>query len=934
MRQSRSFPWALVAARSTVRAIEAVRHRIVAALVLLAARVAVAQPRPVAISAVEHALGASPIHMVAGHGRMSLGVTREGDVAVLTWPSPSCCDQLTHLASNALDARSQRRTGVRDGFGIALGLAVRTSQGERVLWLHDESAWTIRASYESDEGLTPRVQYRSDALGLSVAVSDVLLPDRDVLERVVRVSRDAISPVTELALMSHVNLGLTQNVVPRIPMGDVVADGRNDFALLWDRDANAFVQYRPADRAPIRELGGLIAPPPLPADFFGALDPLMRDAGDISTRAAALAQGLDAAHPGGGVFAVFSTDATPTSFQAGREDSAFCDELDGMVENILGLRDAGVPLGLDPAAAQAFRCTEALRPAAVASARSWVRGAESAWRGAQDGSLDGNPVAAWLSDAALRTPITFDGAGVASERLILAMGASHASALAAFRAAKAQSAAEAREASNAAWRGVRFALPTSLPARISEADRRRIVSASRRAMQHVLAGTDRATGMIVASIARQAPYGLDWPRDGAFFDYALDVAGLHGNVTRRLNWALPLARQEPLSRTQINPLTDPLPPIDPRNGARQYPEAAWEMNYYNTGEMGGFFRFEIDNTALMIWSAAAHLAFVPEGERRALAERWFPQVQRSANLIAEWRDETNGLHAPANEDDNAAFTQTLHGAVTVYAGLEASARMARLLGRDTDADRWARRASELRDATLTAFYDRARERFVSEATGAASTNPGSSPLGATAWLVWPAQMLPMSDRRVSSQMRRDLEHTLRVLRGDDGIEGGAYLTKTTLSAAAFLAGGGDPSVAPLLDEIMVRLSRDVMDQDTFAMGEVFVHIRDAQGRSTRLENRVSTPHLWEATLFYLSAMAMSDPARFDVSLRALPDARIPASASAMDAGLPRDASYAPSAPMGDGCGCRTRASSRRGGLWLALAALALRARRRRSGGRS
>ena len=35
--------------------------------------------------------------------------------------------------------------------------------------------------------------------------------------------------------------------------------------------------------------------------------------------------------------------------------------------------------------------------------------------------------------------------------------------------------------------------------------------------------------MIVASVARQAPYGLDWPRDGAFFDYALDVVADTGS---------------------------------------------------------------------------------------------------------------------------------------------------------------------------------------------------------------------------------------------------------------------------------------------------------------------------------------------------------------------------------------------------------------------
>ena len=907
--------------------------------------VASAQPRPVAISAVEHALGASPIHMVAGHGRMSLGVTRKGDVAVLTWPSPSCCDQLTYLASNALDARSRPRTGVRDGFGVALGLALRTASGERVAWLHDETVWEIDARYRDDAGLEPTFRYRHRSLGVRVEVTDVILPERDVFERVVRVTREAGSAVTEVSLLSHVNLGLTQNVVPRIPMGDVVADGRNDFGLLWDRDAGAFVQYRPADRAPIRDLGGLISPGALPTDFFGPLDALMRADGDITTQVAAAVAELDARHPGGGVFAVFGTDVAPTGFQAGREDGAFCEELDAMVGNILSLRDAGVPLGIDPTAAQAFRCTDPLRPAAVASARGWTRAAEPAWRDAQDGALSGNPAAAWLSDAALRTPVALDGGGSGGARLLIAFGASHSAARSAFTAARAQGADAAVQSSAQAWAARTFALPTSLPSRIPEADRARIVAASRRAIQHVLAGTDAATGMIVASIARQAPYGLDWPRDGAFFDYALDVAGLQANVTRRLDWALPLARREPLSRAQLNLLTDPLPPVDPRSGARQYPEAAWEMNYYNTGEMGGFFRFEIDNTALMVWSAAVHLAFVPEGDRRAMAERWYPQVQRSADLLAEWRDAATGLHAPANEDDNAAFTVTLHGAVTVYAGLDASARMARLLGRTTDAVRWERRASELRDAVLRAFYDREGGRFVSEATGAASTNPGSSPLGATAWLVWPAQMLPVNDPRVAAQVRRDLEQILRTLRGDDGVEGGAYLTKTTLSAAAFLAAGGDPSLAPLLDDAMVRIARDVMDPVTHVMGEVFVHIRDGAGRSIRLENRVSQPHLWEATLFYLSAMAMSDPTRFDPSQRALPASMIPPPGTvplpgvAMDAGLPDAGATAAmdagprSAATSGGCGCRASGVGRGAAGWLLVAAAMnlLRRRRHRTG---
>jgi hypothetical protein len=256
------------------------------------------------------------------------------------------------------------------------------------------------------------------------------------------------------------------------------------------------------------------------------------------------------------------------------------------------------------------------------------------------------------------------------------------------------------------------------------------------------------------------------------------------------------------------------------------------MNYYNTGEMGGFFRFEIDNTALMVWTASTHLAFLSNEERMTTAARWWPRIRRSADLLADWRDAETGLHALANEDDNAAFTATLHGGTTVFASLEAAARVARLMGETTVAARWERRASELRDALVRRFYDPTMQRFVNDVSGAAASNPGSSALGATAWMVWPASMFPVSDPRLARQMRSDMERVLASLRGDPGTEGGAYLTKTMLAAAVFVARGGDPTLRPLVEESLVRMARDVITEDTQVMGEVFITLRDADGGVT------------------------------------------------------------------------------------------------------
>lgn len=921
--------------------------RLVPALILALAAAAHAQPRPVAISAVEHALGASPIHRVAGHGRLTVGIARDADLAVLTWPSPSCCDQLTHLANNALDARDRPRTNVREGFGAALGVALRRGTSpETVAWLHDPAAFeVVRAGYEDDTSLRPVGVYRHRATGLEITVRDAVHPDDDALQRRVQFALPTGSDVTAVALLAHTNLGPTLNVVPRVPLGDVLVDSRNDFAVLWDDSLGAFVHLRPATAAPVRDIFQVISPPALAGDHFGPVDALMQRDGDIAADVATLAGRLDTAF-GPGVYAVIGSVPRASAFHAGMEDDDFCAELDALIANATSLVDAGITLAVDPTIARVFRCQDAVRGDRVPMARAWRRRPASAWRDLQDGTPSGSPLAAWRSDTGQRIPVTLNPMGQGEARVLIAFGATAAEARARYTAAR-DDGARADTANAAAWtaRNAALRLP---PTERFGADAPVVARAMRRALLHMHNGTDAATGMIVASIARQAPYGLDWPRDGAFFDYLLDATGGHAHTTRRLAWALPLARSAPVGPRDINALTDPAPPLDPRTGTRQYPEAAWEMNYYNTGAMGGFFRFEIDNTALMVWSAAVHVAFVPEGDRAALAAQYWPRVRPSLDLLAAWRDGRTGLQALANEDDNAEFTATLHGATTVFAALEAGARLARFTQHPDDAVRWERRASELRDAVLRRFYDPARERFVNDITGAAATNPGSSELGVTAWLVWPARMLPYTDPRMARQVRYDLEAILARLRGDPGTEGGAYLTKTTLSAAAFLAGGGDPTVGPLLDEALVRLARDVIDPDTQTMGEVFVTRRDADGGVIARENRVSTPHLWEAALFALSVVARADPAAFNLDLAGLPPAQTPPPGSVpfvpdpepLDAGAATDAPVPGDAGMdagrgavtasGDGCGCRAGApGGGAGAVWALAGAVGMLATRRR-----
>jgi hypothetical protein len=61
-----------------------------------------------------------------------------------------------------------------------------------------------------------------------------------------------------------------------------------------------------------------------------------------------------------------------------------------------------------------------------------------------------------------------------------------------------------------------------------------------------------------------------------------------------------------------------------------------------------------------------------------------------------WREAGTGLQAAAQEDDSFLLSSTLHGAVTVLAGLEQAVRLADYLGQRNDAARYRARSAELR----------------------------------------------------------------------------------------------------------------------------------------------------------------------------------------------------------------------------------------------
>ncbi|TNF24656.1 MAG: hypothetical protein EP329_24545 [Deltaproteobacteria bacterium] len=803
------------------------------------------------VDLIEHVFGASDVNGVSGNGGLTIGVGRRGDLTVLAWPSPSYTDHLALVSSNAPEVRDQPSMLGDPGMGAAIGLAWDAPAGFGFGWLRD-APWEATQAWGEPDAPVVATTFRNATLDLEVTVVDLVPPDRDVWVRRVTVHRGESSPVTAARVIFYANPAPTRSRVPQLPFGDWALDAYNDFAALYDADTEAVVHFRPAGHGDVHDLMEVLAPP---AIDYGAVGAALETGALDEAAAAALVARLDDDY-GPGAYLAVGADAPLVGHQVGFDATPLCDAADALVDNLQSLPDRfpGLTLPIDPALANVFRCDRSI--ADIRAAQGWTADAADAFADAADGVLSGDNGAAGRANEALAVAVDLDAAEPAVT-FYTGVAATAAGARALLEGAREDGFAALREATIAdwsAWIG-RAHLPST--------DDARVLEVCRRALMNIRVGTDRDTGAIVASVSRQAPYGLDWPRDGAFFDAALDAAGFPEMVEKHARFYLDTVRREP---AEPDPLLNPETPVDPDDpDAATFPAWAWEMNYYADGLVGGNIRFEIDNTALTVWGLVDHARYLAdEAARNAwLAEVW-PVVRGATELLVRWRDPETGLHAPANEDDNVIFTQTLHGAATTWLAIDRAVAAAEALSHADEAARWGARADELKSAILDGLYD--PESGLFDEGLSELQNPGNAAGGASSWMVWPARLLPYDDERVQRQMRVNLD--LADARLDPKNGGAAYVTKILVAAALTLE---DADARARVAAGLRAMVNHAATPDMGVFGETFVGVdSDGDGVNDTFSARVSNPHLWAGTLVYLTAMALYDPERITDPLGAEP----------------------------------------------------------------
>jgi len=463
-------------------------------------------------------------------------------------------------------------------------------------------------------------------------------------------------------------------------------------------------------------------------------------------------------------------------------------------------------------------------------------GPEDAYDDAADGALSGSPAAIRHATGALGFALGASGGEVT---VYLAVGRDAAGASAALEAARKAGFTDAEQASSAAWAA--WLQNARLP-ETTDADRLRV---ARRALITIRTATAPETGAVVASIATQPGYAEDWPRDGAFINYALDVAGKHDAVTLHNQTYAGWQREKEGE--------------DVLGGARA-PAGSFAMNYYADGVPAGFIPFEIDQVGLVLWSFYSHATFLADHAARDayLASVW-PALKRSADLLVSCKDPVTGLQCAANEDDDIEQTISLHGTAPAVLGLRCAIRAARYLGHTDDAGAWLERLRELERSVETHLHLGGAGYTGIVAGQPTEIWPPWRRTGALAWAVWPAELAAQSSapmRETAAEVQRQLEPFF-----DKQNNGGAYHAKGTLALAMHAHDVDDPATLDRVRRWIDTLVKEVAIPGTDHFGEAYVY-EDLDGDGDReYENRVAIPHVWEAALVYLSLMAAYSPER-------------------------------------------------------------------------
>ena len=177
-------------------------------------------------------------------------------------------------------------------------------------------------------------------------------------------------------------------------------------------------------------------------------------------------------------------------------------------------------------------------------------------------------------------------------------------------------------------------------------------------------------------------YAYCWGRDAAFITEALDKAGLNACVDKFYNWAVMV----------------------------QDEDGSWQQRYHMDGNLGPCWGLQIDETGTILWGMLNHYNYTKKTE--FLHQVW-DSVKAGAEFLKQFLDTDTGLPKPSFDLWEERLGEHAYSSAAVFAGLEAAAGIAQILGKDDEnSQSWKKAANDIKQSIISCFWKEDFNRFI------------------------------------------------------------------------------------------------------------------------------------------------------------------------------------------------------------------------------
>lgn len=328
-----------------------------------------------------------------------------------------------------------------------------------------------------------------------------------------------------------------------------------------------------------------------------------------------------------------------------------------------------------------------------ATGTSGFHGAEGTWRDAEDGHLQGNPVAQGAVDSTIGLHVNLPPEGERTVYMVVIAAHSRQELIDLNKWIMKLSPQGVIDRTTAYWRlwvggtNINFG---NLPAKVVELFKRSLLV--------VRTQIDNGGAILAANDSDIMQFSRDtysymWPRDGALVADSLDLAGFPDVARSFYTFCQHVITPEGYFYHKYNPDGSPASTWHPwvMKGNRALP-------------------IQEDETALVVWALWRH--YYRYRDIEFIRPLWVDVVQKAADFMCRYRDEKTGLPLPSYDLWEERWGIHAFTVATVYGGLKAARNFAVCFGDREKAERYNAAADQIKAAAAKYLYSEKLRRFV------------------------------------------------------------------------------------------------------------------------------------------------------------------------------------------------------------------------------